>query len=231
MEFFYVLNEQVLNKQVLGEKIDRTIIDNVKLDVANAGLRSVSITDFIAEINKQSRAGPAKAGTHAADADYVARAINSYDKFESSELIIFGKNDSGPILCACFIYLESLRECKNVTIDMMYGVDSVKAILLNIVKCIGEKIHAKTISIYINKSVSGFYEKNGFVESSVKGGVMVCDRDLDGEDVSMIFNIPPPPRGGKRKTTSQKSKRKNKQRKITKKRNRISSKKRKYYRP
>jgi len=146
--------------------------------------------------------------------------------------IIYVQDSDTKILGACSINL-----CPPTTI-LIQGIcvpegiiKGIGTILLNIVKCIGEKIHAKTISIYINKSVSGFYEKNGFVESSVKGGVMVCDRDLDGEDVSMIFNIPPPPRGGKRKTTSQKSKRKNKQRKITKKRNRISSKKRKYYRP
>jgi hypothetical protein len=149
--------------------------------------------------------------------------------------IIYVQDSDTKILGACSINL-----CPPTTI-LIQGIcvpegiiKGIGTILLNIVKCIGEKIHAKTISIYINKSVSGFYEKNGFVESSVKRGVMVCDRGLDGEDgenVSMIFNLPQSSQGGKRKTTSQKSKRKNKQRKITKKRNRISSKKRKYYRP
>ena len=207
MPFFYVLNEPVLNKQFCREKIDKTIIAEVERVFATDELTSVSITDFKKEINKQYLAGAARAGTlaavwvraraggatpDAADAavaaafvdasvaDYVARAINSYDKFESSELIIFEKNDSDLILGACFINLESLYVDKKVIIDM-YGENSVKEILLYKVKLIGKPLNANTISISTdNDSERKFYEENGFGDESIQ---MEQDKSIQTEQL------------------------------------------------
>jgi predicted GNAT family N-acyltransferase len=97
--------------------------------------------------------------------DQTETAI-SYTYFVSTlknHTIIYIKNSDNNILGACSIKLGAYIIIGGICVPYDDSIKGIGTILLDKVKCIGELIKARAITLSAKPSVSRFYEKNGFV--------------------------------------------------------------------